>query len=904
MLRPRGTVELNYLAEIMRNKQVTYMHSVPSLLRNFFTFLKQNNYLHFIKYLRSLCTIGEPCSMKLVNLILTDSTQHFTFWNWYGLTETTVACTFYPVNIKFNTDSIPIGRPLPNYRYLLLDNFLQYAIINQEGELFIGGVGVFAGYLGHDDLTNRALIEIDGEIFYRTGDLVTMDNNGLLYCVGRKDFQIKLHGQRIELGEIERCLLNITSISACVVIKWNDDQLVAYVQSFDINEKKLREHCQSHLPPHMIPSIFIILEKLRLNPNGKIDRKLVPSPSFLSVQLTNNIDLLTPNNEIEVILHRTWCDILKQKQISLNTNSFSIGGHSLVVMKLFHRYKTEFHLKINSLSVTDLFQRPTIMDHAKLIHQIRNIKRNIHDCQWFSLHFTQAPVSYAQERIFLDEQIRFSSADNNPNIYVIPLIYRLSSVNGHISISQLQHAFQSIKTKHQILRTALYLNTNGVIVQDCQDTSISANDTETYRFSVVNIFEGEYGKNEIIKKILNQADLFDLSKGHVINCHILRQDQSNHSITQNNDLLTKDDLILFTIHHTMFDGASTSIFIRDLSLAYQSDGSLSMDENILNYIDYSVHEHIMDMSLSREFWHFQLERYNINCSLSLPFDRQRSSTSQQRSGAASTAEITFDNELCTSFLNYASSHHLPLFQLGLSIFYVFLFKLTHGETDLCISSINANRYRNELQNLIGMFVSTLPYRLEIDSHWSFDEVVENVQEKCLSILAHSHYPLQHILGNARLNQSSVSFLETVFDFITVSKDAEHLCLSDTNLERISLEQSAEVAKFDFSLTFEYNPLSDNKRLSCRFVCSHDLFEKSTISKIALRFQYMFEQVFQTQSSNIPAMDVRSSISKLSLILPEEAEEMDLVVFHRLENIVNEGMIVCSLFYCFIKAVVS
>ncbi|CAF1565594.1 unnamed protein product, partial [Adineta steineri] len=296
----------------------------------------------------------------------------------------------------------------------------------------------------------------------------------------------------------------------------------------------------------------------------------------------------------------------------------------------------------------------------------------------------------------------------------------------------------------------------------------------------------------------------------------------------------------------------------------------------------------MDMSLSREFWHSQLERYNMECSLSLPFDRQPSSTNQQRSGLASIAEIIFDNDICTSFLNYASSHHLTLFQLGLSTFYVFLFKLSHGGTDLCIGSINANRYRNELQNLIGMFVSTLPYRLEIDSHWSFDELVKYVREKCLSILEHSHYPLQRILDDNELNQSNVSFLETMFDFITVSKDMGHLSLNDANLERISLEQSVEMSKFDFSLTFVYNPSSHNKRLLCSFVCSRDLFEKSTISKIAQRFQYMFEQLFQTQSSNIPAINASSSINKVCLILPEEAEEMDLVVFHRLENIVNEA----------------
>ncbi|CAF1607242.1 unnamed protein product, partial [Adineta steineri] len=894
MLRPRGTVELNYLAEIIKNKQVTYMHSVPSLLRNFFTFLKQNHYLHIIKYIRSLCTIGEPCSITLVSLIFTDPTHHFTFWNWYGLTETTVVGTFYPVNTIANTESVPIGRSFPNYRHLLLDSFLQSVIMNQEGELLIGGVGVFAGYLGRDDLTQRALIDIDGEIFYRTGDLVRMDHNGLLYCVGRKDFQIKIHGQRIELGEIERCLLNITSISACVVMKWNDYYLVAYVQSSDISEKKLGEHCQSHLPPHMIPSTFIILDKLPLNQNGKIDRKLLPSPHFSSTNLTNTRELLLPTNHIEVSIHHIWCEIFKQNQISTNTNIFTIGGHSLLIMQLYHRYKAEFHLGANAFSISSLFQHPTIIHHAQFIQQSINTIFNLDNSPWSSLHLIQARASFAQERIYLDEQIRFSSNKTTMNnMYVIPLLYRISSMHDHVLITRLFHAFQRVVTKHNILRTALYIDdTNGNIIQHCLDANIILNeDMKSYGLTIINIHNDEHDHmDEVIVEILNQTDLFDLSKGHVIRCHILRhyhQSQANISC-ENDDLLTENDHILITIHHAMFDGASRSIFLCDLSLAYQSDDSLSVGENALNYIDYSVHEHVIDMSLSREFWHSQLKGYNIECSLPLPFDRQHSSTNQQRSGLASIAEIIFNNELCTSFLNYASSHHLTLFQLGLSISYVFLFKLTHGETDLCIGSINANRYRSELVNMIGMFVSTLPSRVELDLHWSFDEVVKYVREKCLSILEHSHYPLQRILGDNELNQSNISFLETMFDFITTSKDMGRLCLNDSNLEQVSLEQSLEMSKFDFSLTFVYNPLSDNKRLLCSFVCSHDLFEKSTISKIAQRFQFMFYQLFQTQSSNIPVMNVNSSINKLSFILPEEAEEMDLVVFHRLENIMNEA----------------
>ncbi|CAF4114072.1 unnamed protein product, partial [Adineta steineri] len=840
-----------------------------------------------------LCSGGETFPSKLIGLIQANNIPSYTLSNLYGPAETTITSTFHPVDIRASTTYIPIGRPLSNYRCLILNGFLQNTSIHEVGELFVGGVGVFAGYLGRDDLTAKSLVEIDGDLFYRTGDLVRIDNNGLLYYQGRKDHQVKLHGQRIELGEIERCILNVASISACVVIKWSDDHLVAYVQSSGIDEHVLREHCQSHLPPHMIPSLFVILEKLPLNPNGKIDRKLLPSPNFSSIHLTNTRQLLLPTNDIEVSIHHIWCEIFKQNQISTDTNIFTIGGHSLLIMQLFHRYKIEFRLETNALSISNLFQHPTIIHHAQLIQQSINITCTSRDYLWSSLHLIQARASFAQERIYLDEQIRFSSNKTTmKNMYVIPLLYRISSMNDHVSITRLHHAFQSIIAKHNILRTALHLDTNGNIIQHCLDANIILDDhMKSYELTIVNIHnDNRSHMNEIIEEILNQADLFDLSKGRVIRCHILRHcHQSQVGISyKNDDLLSENDHILISIHHAMFDGASTSIFLRDLSLAYQSDDSLSMDDNSLNYIDYSVYEHIMDMSLSREFWHSQLQRYNIECSLSLPFDRQRSSTNEQRSGLASTAEVNFDDKICATFLNYASSHHLTLFQLGLSIFYVFLFKLTHGESDLCISSINANRYRSELVNMIGMFVSTLPYCLAIDSHWSFDEVVKHVREKCLSILEHSHYPLQHILGDNRLNQSNVPFLETMFDFISVTKDMGHLSLNDTNLEQMSLEQSAEVSKFDFSLTFVYNPLSENKRLSCRFICSQDLFEKSTISRIAQRFEYMFEQLFQRQPSNIPVMDVSSSINKVCLILPEEAEEMELVVFHRMKSIVNEA----------------
>jgi aryl carrier-like protein len=335
--------------------------------------------------------IGEPCSVKLVNSMKNILTKRSDIWNLYGPAETTIDCTFHIMNIPTEKKSVPIGVSLPNYRCLIRDEYLQRVAIDREGELLVGGVGVFAGYLGRDDLTEKVFVKIDDEIFYRTGDLVRMDNSGLLHYQERKDHQIKLHGQRIELGEIEQCLLN-TSISACIVIKWDDDHLIAYVQSSDVDRKQLREHCKTHLPLHMIPSLFIILEKLPLNTNGKVDRKLLPPPEFSHLplsHLTTSTEHKSPTNEIEITVHQMWCEIFQQNQISIDTNIFTIGGHSLLIMQLFHRYKTEFHLETNALSIADLFQHPTIADHAQIIQQAVNNTQNVDDYHWSSLHLIQ-----------------------------------------------------------------------------------------------------------------------------------------------------------------------------------------------------------------------------------------------------------------------------------------------------------------------------------------------------------------------------------------------------------------------------------------------------------------------------------------------------------------------------------
>ncbi|CAF4012080.1 unnamed protein product, partial [Rotaria sp. Silwood2] len=307
----------------------------------------------------------ERCSAKLIKLLESNIDERCHIWNLCGPAETTLQSIFHRVNSKADKEIIPLGVPLPNYHCKIQDDFAQLVIVNQEAEVLIAGVGIFAAYLGRHDLTAKALVEIDGEIFYRTGDLVRIDHNGLLYYHGRKDHQIKLHGQRIELGEIEQCLLK-TSISACVVIKWGDDHLIAYVQSCDVDTEQLHQHCQSHLPPHMIPSMFLVMEKLPTNANGKIDRKLLPIPDF---SLLTNIDHtnLMPLTPLEEHLQRIFSQAFHSKSPNMNIPFRQLGGTSLDAIRALVLIRQEICTKVDAGL---LFANPSIRQLARVIEPL------------------------------------------------------------------------------------------------------------------------------------------------------------------------------------------------------------------------------------------------------------------------------------------------------------------------------------------------------------------------------------------------------------------------------------------------------------------------------------------------------------------------------------------------------
>jgi len=301
--------------------------------------------------------------------------------NAYGPTEATVEATICKLSGSAPTDSlwreVPIGRPIRNVQVYLLDRYLQPVPIGVPGELHIGGVGLARGYLNRPELTAEKFIpnpfsDRAGELLYKTGDLARYLADGTIEYIGRIDNQVKIRGFRIELGEIEAVLAQHPGVRETVVVaredQSDDKRLVAYIvpnQEQVPTTNQLRNFLKEKLPDYMVPSAFIMLEAMPLNPNGKLDHRALPAPEGRP-QLEEAY--VMPQNEAERLVAAVWQEMLQVDKVGIHDNFFHLGGHSLLLIKIQVKLNEIFD---QELSVIELFKYPTINSLAK--HLSRNL---------------------------------------------------------------------------------------------------------------------------------------------------------------------------------------------------------------------------------------------------------------------------------------------------------------------------------------------------------------------------------------------------------------------------------------------------------------------------------------------------------------------------------------------------
>jgi amino acid adenylation domain-containing protein len=308
----------------------------------------------------------------------------------YGPTENTTFSTWYAIeNVPENAITIPVGQAIANTQVYLLDAKLNPIPAGISGEIYLGGDGLAHGYLNQPELTAERFISTEFPVLraeskrpssvpntqhlllYRTGDRALYRSDRNLEFLGRVDHQIKIRGFRVELGEIEAAIVQHPTVQTAVVVMRemeSDHQLIAYVvpkAATMPTDRDLRSFLKRTLPVYMLPAAFVLLNKLPLTANGKVDQKALPPPS--SIVATETRPIVAPTTSLEAALVELWTQLLG-RQVGIHDNFFELGGHSLLATQLVSRLRDRFQIEVPLRSV---FETPTIAELAQTIAELR-----------------------------------------------------------------------------------------------------------------------------------------------------------------------------------------------------------------------------------------------------------------------------------------------------------------------------------------------------------------------------------------------------------------------------------------------------------------------------------------------------------------------------------------------------
>ena len=817
--------------------------------------------------LEVLVVAGEAISTDLVK----QWSNQVRLFNAYGPTEGTVCATIVEcksVECKSSSNTVSIGRPLPNTEVYILDEYGQIVPVGVPGELHIGGAGLARGYLNQPELTKEKFIAnpfkgAKSARLYRTGDLVRylptlkdtasrpegspLGHNGNIEFIGRIDNQVKIRGFRIELGEIESVLNSHPQVNQAVVVAnediSGDQRLVAYVVKSSATgaNSEIRQFLEQKLPAYMVPSALVELAKLPLTPNGKVDRLALEK---LEVEFTREDEYFAPRNPHEEILANIFAEVLNLESVGVRDNFFELGGHSLLATKVVVRIRQTFQ---RELSLVSLFENPTV---AQLAPQIALAD------QQSAAHLVPVnrqgdlPLSFAQERLWVLAQLQADS----PGTYNIP--YALC-LKGILDVDILETSLKEIIQRHEILRTKFTI-TNGSprqIISPCADfVQEFAPLLKITDLSGLPEAQRAEAAQELLQRDAQQP--FNLATGPMLRCQLIR-------------ILPEKHYLLLTMHHIVFDGWSQEILFRELQAIYS--GLLEQSPPTLaklpfQYGDFSVwqRQYLDEVLASQlDYWRGQLA--NSPPRLELPTDYARPAVQTYQGDRYA---LKLSPELSHALKERSRQSGVTLFMTLLAGFKVLLFHYTN-QADIIVGTPIANRNQAELEGLIGFFVNTLVLRTEVRGELSFLELLGRVREVTLGAYAHQDMPFEKLVEELRpaRNQSYSPLFQVMFALQNTAGST--LELPGLELQPLQLEKT--VSKFELTLSLRETA----EGLSGSWIYNTDLFKGSTIVGLSEQFQVLLAEIIQFPERPIASFSLRSKTeSQQSLVTAKIAQQID------------------------------
>ncbi len=763
--------------------------------------------------------------------------------NMYGITETTVHVTYRPVSEADLEGGLvsPIGGTIPDLSWYILDRDLNPVPRGAVGELYIGRAGLARGYLRRPGLSATRFVPNPfpggaGERLYRTGDLARFQADGNIEYIGRIDHQVKVRGFRIELGEIEAALAGLAGVRDAVVLAHDGvggTQLVGYVVADSAEDaerlrESLRESLKRHLPDYMVPAHLMLLERMPLTVNGKLDRQALPQPdASLSQQAYR-----APGSELEQRIAAIWAEILGVERVGLDDNFFELGGHSLLATRVISRVRQEQQL---DASLKALFERPVLEAFAQ------GLERTTDAVSTIPLADRQQPLalSFAQERQWFLWQLEPESA-----AYHIPSALRL---RGRLDVDALQRSFDSLVARHETLRTRFRLE-GGRSYQQVQPAVSVSIEREQF---------GEEGLIERIQAIVVQP--FDLERGPLLRVNLLQ--------------LAEDDHVLVLVqHHIVSDGWSMQVMVEELVQLY-AGYSQGLDVVLpalpIQYADYALWQRSWMEAGEKErqlaYWTGLLG--GEQPVLELPFDRPRPARQSHRG-----AQLGFElpRELVEAVRALAQREGASSFMLLLASFQALLYRYS-GQADIRVGVPIANRNRVETERLIGFFVNTQVLKADLDGRMGFDELLAQARQRALEAQAHQDLPFEQLVEalQPERNASHNPLFQVLFNHQSeIRSVTPEVQLEDLRLEGLAWD--GQTAQFDLTLDVQ----EDENGIWASFDYATDLFDASTVERLAGHWRNLLRGIVanpRQRLGELPLLDAPERRQTLSEWNPAQRE---------------------------------
>ncbi|MFJ8593552.1 non-ribosomal peptide synthase/polyketide synthase [Streptomyces sp. NPDC093598] len=781
--------------------------------------------------LRTLIVGAEACPAELVDRWAPGRRMI----NSYGPTETTIVAS-WTGPLAAGTGTPGIGAPLPGTEVHVLDAALRPVPPGADGELFVGGGGVARGYLNRPGLTAGRFVASPfgppGARLYRTGDRARWNTHGELEYLGRLDRQVKLRGFRIEPGEIEAALRGLTGVRDAVAVVREDEpgrrRLVGYVTSADpeqpLDTDELRESVAAVLPPHMVPSVVVVLDTLPLTPQHKIDLGALPAPVRAAGR-----GHVAPRTAHERVLADVWADVLGVDAVGVEDDFFDLGGDSILAARALARIREELGAR---LSIRDVFTARTVASLARLLgapfdavaeDPIPAVPRD-----------RPLPLSSAQRRLWYLNDLTPGGTEYNTGSAL--------RLRGDVDTAALARALDKLAARHDSLRTTFATQDGHGVQHVHPHADLPLRTADVTHLPAVR-------REEAAERLLTEEleHPFDLAAGPLTRALLVRRGADDH-------------LLLLAQHHIVTDGWSVGILTRDLAALYRAEVSGTADGLPalgVQYPDFAVWERRQggDDREAEDLAYWKRHLTGMP-QLELPTDRPRPAV-RTTAGAAHRQHLPA--ELVARLRHLAAERATTVFTLFAGAAAV-LFSRFSGQRDVAFGTVTTGRERRELEDVAGFFANTVVLRGDVDDAATVDRFVENMRATVLDAFAHDAVPFDRVVEELAppRDPSRTPLVQVLVVQQTALSDPPPV--GGVRIEQHPLPRPA--ARFD--LVLEFTPRADGSfELTAEY--STGLFEAETVARMSRHLLRLLEGMADGPHRTVGELDLLSEDERRTML---------------------------------------